>query len=120
GGVVRHAVAWRTSRSSGPARATNAAAVRIQAHREAGTLSRSGRSPKLAAFVARNGPLDHFVCFANRFLPSLRHLPPFRRFAPKGICRMLRVARRNASLEIPGQLNNLEPRSARKRSTGSY
>ena len=22
---------------------------------------RSGRSPKLAAFVARNGPLDHFV-----------------------------------------------------------
>ncbi|HKX64595.1 MAG TPA: hypothetical protein VJM78_04740, partial [Rhizomicrobium sp.] len=29
----------------------------------------SGRSPKLAAFVARNGPPDHFVCFANRFSP---------------------------------------------------
>jgi len=36
---------------------------------------RSGRSPKLAAFVARNGPLDHFVCFANR------SSPPFARSA---------------------------------------
>src|SRR4029079_8198334 len=44
--------------------------------RNSGLRSRAGRSPKLAAFVARNGPLDHFVCFANRSLPSLRHLPP--------------------------------------------
>jgi hypothetical protein len=26
-----------------------------------------GRSLKLAAFVARNGPPDHFVAFGNRF-----------------------------------------------------
>jgi hypothetical protein len=29
----------------------------------------AGRSLKLAAFVARNGPLDHFVRCANRFSP---------------------------------------------------
>src|ERR1051326_2036028 len=35
-------------------------------------MASPGRSPKLVAFVARNGPLDHFVFCANR--PSHPHL----------------------------------------------
>ena len=46
--MVRRAAARWTSRSSGPARATNAAAARVQARREAGTAP---RSEGLAAFL---------------------------------------------------------------------
>jgi hypothetical protein len=33
-------------------------------------LAAPGRSPKLAAFVAQNGPLDHFVRRADRSSPA--------------------------------------------------